>query len=213
MLRIKRSVNELMSSNCYLIWDDGSDNCVIIDPASRFALDEIEFMRINKLSLDYILLTHEHTDHTWGVNELLHKYKDAKIICSDACRKALPNAGNHYFTFYYDDPNYSYCVERVDFTTEQLNNQLIWNCHKISFIPSPGHSSGSICILLDDNILFSGDTLMQFKPFINKRDGSLEIYKNTVAYLLSILDASMTIYPGHGSEFLLKDYKIPKFKS
>lgn len=211
MLRIKKFDNELMNSNCYAVWDDSSEHCLLIDPASRLAHNEIEFIEQNNLILDYIFLTHEHTDHTWGVNELIHKFKNTEVICSDACRESLPKAGNHYFMFYYDDPNYSYCVEKVDHTTESFHDRLKWNGHTISFIHSPGHSIGSICIKIDDKILFSGDTLMQFKPFINKRDGSFKTYEQTVAQLLSILDDSVMIYPGHGTEFLFKDYKIPKF--
>ena len=87
MLRIKRFDNELMNSNCYAVWDDSSDHCLLIDPASRFALKEVEFIEQVNLTLDYILLTHEHTDHTWGVNELTRRYVNAKVICSEACKR------------------------------------------------------------------------------------------------------------------------------
>lgn len=83
-----------------MVWDDASLRCLIIDPASEKSLREIEFIESHNLTLDYILLTHEHTDHTWGVNALLDKY-DAKVVCSQKCKENLPKAGDAYFLLYY----------------------------------------------------------------------------------------------------------------
>lgn len=205
MLFVERFVNELMSSNCFVVWDNEMHRCVIIDPASEKAEREINYIEENHLFLDYILLTHEHTDHTWGVNALLEKYDSAKVICSVYCREALPTAGNMYFRLYYDDPNYTYKVKRVDYTTEELNWELLWNNYKIEFIHTPGHSQGSICINID-NYLFTGDTIMQYKPYINKRGGNLEVYKNSVATILSKFMGAIQIFPGHGESFPLSAF-------
>ena len=199
-----------MSSNCFVVWDDETHRCVIIDPASEKAEREIQLIEENHLFFDYILLTHEHTDHTWGVNKLVEKY-NPQVICSAACKEALPAAGDMYFRLYYDDPNYSYAVCRVDKTTEELQNQLTWNGEKFEFIPSPGHSAGSICIQMG-NILFSGDTLMQFKPYVNKRNGSKYILEETISFLLSSLLPSTLVYPGHGEVFTLSEYNNPFLK-
>ena len=69
-LKIERFINELMSSNCYLVVDEDSRHCLCIDSASEKSLHEIEYIEENRLTLDYILLTHEHVDHTWGANAL-----------------------------------------------------------------------------------------------------------------------------------------------
>ena len=76
-----------------------------------------------------------------------------------------------------------------------------WRNYSIQFISTPGHSKGSICFLIE-NKLFSGDTLMQSKPFINKRNGSMEEYKNSLNILnMLIKGKNITIYPGHGDTF------------
>lgn len=201
MLQVERFVNELMSSNCYIVWDDASLRCLVIDPASEKSLREIEFIESHNLTLDYILLTHEHTDHTWGVNALLDKY-DAKVICSQKCKENLPKSGDMYFQLYYDRKDYHYEVRRVDFTCEEQNWELGWNGKTIKFINTPGHSFGSMCIRLN-NMLFSGDTIMQSKPFINKRNGSLELYKKSIYNILSLIPENLEVYPGHGDKFPL----------
>lgn len=207
MLHIERFINELMTSNCYLVVDEASKRCVCIDPASEKSEREITYIEDNGLKLDYILLTHEHTDHTWGVNALLAQYPSAKVICSSLCRDALPKEAKAYFQLYYDDPNYSYNVARVDCTIEELGWQLDWNSNKFIFIPTPGHSPGSVCIAID-NILFGGDTLMPFKPFIKKRNGgSLEQYQESVRTIVNSYPEETLVYPGHGEYGKLKDYK------
>lgn len=207
MLHIERFINELMTSNCYLVVDEASKRCVCIDPASEKSEREITYIEDNGLKLDYILLTHEHTDHTWGVNALLAQYPSAKVICSSLCRDALPKEAKAYFQLYYDDPNYSYNVARVDSTIEELGWQLDWNSNKFIFIPTPGHSPGSVCIAID-NILFGGDTLMPFKPFIKKRNGgSLEQYQESVRTIVNSYPEETLVYPGHGEYGKMKDYK------
>lgn len=197
-----------MTSNCYIVVDEASRHCICIDPASEKSEREIAFIEDNGLNLDYILLTHEHTDHTWGVNALLAQYPLAKVICSSLCRDALPKEAKAYFQLYYDDPNYSYNVERVDCTTEELDWQMEWNCHKIVFIPTPGHSPGSVCIAID-NLLFGGDTLMPFKPFIKKRNGgSMEQLKDSIDKLEKSYAPSTIVYPGHGESGKLSEMII-----
>ena len=196
-----------MTSNCYIVVDEESKHCFCIDPASEKSEREIEYIEKNGLTIDYIFLTHEHTDHTWGVNALLNHFSMAKVVCSSLCRDALPKEARAYFQLYYDDPSYVYNVERVDYTTEELNWQLTWSGHHIVFIATPGHSPGSVCIVID-GILFGGDTLMPFKPFIKKRNGgSMDLFKKSVNDLVNAYSANTKVYPGHGEVKQIKDYK------
>lgn len=192
-----------MTSNCYIVWDNVTLDALVIDPASEHSLQEIEYLTCKDLHLDYIILTHEHTDHTWGVNALLDKY-DAKVICSEKCKENLPNAGNTYFRLYYERENYTYAVRQVDYTIEQLDNQLQWDNYLIKFIPTPGHSMGAICINIDGN-LFTGDTIIQYKAYVNKRNGDFELYKQSIQNIVDQFSEETIIYLGHGVRFLLKD--------
>lgn len=206
MLKVERFVNQLMTSNCYVVYDEDTRKCLVIDPASEKSEREIEFLCQKGLELDYIILTHEHTDHTWGVNALVDKYPLVKVICSELCKEALPKEAKAYFRFYYDDPNYVYNVKKVDATTEELDWRLKWSGYEIRFIPTPGHSPGSVCIVID-NMIFGGDTLMPFKPFIKKRNGgSLEQFNKSIKRIVDFFPKDFVVYPGHGQKGFLKDY-------
>lgn len=192
-----------MSSNCYLVVDEASKHCICIDPASEKSLREIEFIESNGLSLDYIILTHEHTDHTWGCNSLIEKF-GAKVICSEVCKHNLANEFQAYFLLYHDNPYYHYTVCKVDYTTEELGGHLEWEGNTVEFVYTPGHSMGSICILID-RMLFTGDTIMQSKPYVNRRNGSKEKFKESLIKIHCLFDGGQMIYPGHGEVFKLKD--------
>lgn len=204
MLKINRFINELMSSNCYLVVDEASKHCICIDPASEKSLSEIEFIETNELTLDYIILTHEHTDHTWGVNALVNRFQP-QIICSEICKHNLGQEFQAYFLLYYDNPDYHYTVCHIDKTTEDLGGRLDWLGYNIIFVPTPGHSMGSICIELE-GMLFTGDTIMQAKPYINKRNGSMTLYYESKMKILKSYKTGTIIYPGHGDCFQLSNY-------
>lgn len=198
MLRAERFINELMTSNCYIVWDDESRRCIVIDPGSEKSTREIDFIESKGLILDFILMTHEHTDHTWGVNALIDKFPDAKVVCHKECADRLETASSSYFRLYFDDESYSYCVKRVDIKLTESYNTLEWNQKTIVFEYTPGHSFGSMCVVID-NMIFTGDTIMPFKPHLNKRDGSRELYQKSVDYISSkYKNKGMTVFPGHG---------------
>lgn len=190
-----------MSSNCFVVYDEISKRCFVVDPGSQDSKREIDFISQNDLMLDYVILTHEHTDHTWGVNALIDKYNDVKVVCSQSCALELPKSSDSYFSYYFDDSNYHYEVERVDVTIKNDFDSINWNNMIINFILTPGHTIGSMCFFVD-NYLFTGDTLMQYKSFINKRFGSKEIYEQSLNKLnIIIKDNEYIVYPGHGMCF------------
>ena len=205
MLKVQRFINELMTSNCYVVYNEDIKRCLVIDPASERSLHEIEFIEKNGLVLDYIILSHEHTDHTWGVNSLKKAYPSAKVVCSELCKQNLKKEIQAYFLFYYDDPSYRYTVCQIDVTTEELDNSIEWYDNIIEIIPTPGHSMGSICIFID-SVLFSGDAILMSKPYVNKRNGNKEMYIDSVNKILSMFNPDTLIYPGHGEYFKLKEY-------
>jgi glyoxylase-like metal-dependent hydrolase (beta-lactamase superfamily II) len=206
-MHVERFINELMPSNCYLVVDDESKHCICIDPASEKSEREIDFIESKGLTLDYIILTHEHTDHTWGVNALIDRYPSVKVVCSELCKQALDKESKVYFQLIYDNADYAYNVRRVDLTTEELGWHMGWVGYGVHFINTPGHSPGSICIVIDGTI-FGGDTLMPFKPVIRKRaGGNKEQFQASVNKILNTFPSDTLVYPGHGELGMIKDIK------
>ena len=206
-LTVKRLENELMKSNCYIVTDEASKSCVIIDPASEKSEREIEYIDNNGLHLDYILLTHEHSDHTWGANALKDKYPDAKIVCSELCEKYAKKSSKAYFLLYYNKKGYRYELMPADIIVHSDEDILNWKEHIIHFVLTPGHSYGSMCINIDD-MLFTGDTIMPFETYFNGRDSNEEDWKKSVIIVLDKYTAETELYPGHGGILKLSDWKL-----
>lgn len=211
MLKIERFVNQLMNSNCYLVVDEGSKHCICIDPASEKSEKEIAYIERNGLTLDYVILSHEHTDHTWGVNALTERFVNVKVVCSEVCKQNLAKEFQAYFLLYYNNPDYSYTVCRVDETTESLGEKMLWQGHDIKFVSVPGHSMGSICVDVEGR-LFTGDAIMQSRPYINKRNGLKELFIESVKKIKDIYPDGTAVYPGHGEMFKLKDMNFKQSK-
>lgn len=201
-LEVIQLENQLMKSNCFILVDWVSKSCVIIDPASEKSEQEIEFIEKYSLHLDYIMLTHEHTDHTWGVNALKEKYPESKILCSEACNKYAPKASRAYFLLYFDNPNYRYVIKPADVIIRKQEEFLDWHGYRFNFVITPGHSYGSMCIGIG-NILFTGDTVMPFSPHLNKRDSNREDWKNSIKLIEKKYLQDMEVYPGHGEKLSL----------
>ena len=200
-----------MTSNCYVVYDEDTKRCLVIDPGSEKSQREIEFIEKNNLTLDFIIITHEHTDHNWGVNALVDRFPEAKVVCSEACKQNLKKEVRAYFLFYYNNQNYHYRVCDIDFTTDDFGWSLEWAGNNVKFIPAPGHSMGSICIEIN-GMLFTGDAILQSKPHINKRNGSKILFYETARIIRNSYSLNEFIYPGHGDAFLLCEYKVPEEK-
>lgn len=203
-LEVTQFENELMKSNCYIITDWNTYSCVVIDPGSEKSKREIDHIESNQLHLDYIILTHEHTDHTWGVNALKKKFPYTKLVCSELCNKYAKKASRAYFLFYYDDPNYRYELVPADIIIKE-GDDLRWNDDCFQFIHTPGHSRGSMCIYLD-NMLFTGDTMMPYKPYFNGRDSNEDDWVQSVNKLNKRNCSNVTVYPGHGNILSLEQW-------
>lgn len=204
-LVIIRFINALMSSNCYIIRDVNKRNCLVVDPASENSEKEIEYIEENGLVLNYILLTHEHTDHTWGVNALKEKYPNSIIVSSEYCKNNIKKESQSYFLLYNDDPNYHYEMAPVDKVIVENGTIINWDGIKIVFLLTPGHSMGSMCISIED-VLFTGDTIMPFPPHLNKRYSKLDLFKESINLINSKYPLETIIYPGHGNKLNLKEW-------
>ncbi len=215
MMKIERIVNEPVPSNTYMLYEEGTGSCVVIDPGSKDCSSLMR--RIDELGMraEYILLTHEHFDHIWSCNAIIEKY-GARLICSHTCKEKIAIPQNYYNKLYYNDKAY-YSIDNVYKTVEELGFHFEFDGMKFHFLLTPGHSSSSICIETEKGI-FTGDTLMNgFKPLILKRhEGSKTDFRKSVEFLFDCYSEATVIYPGHGDPFEIheaRDYYDQYFKS
>lgn len=202
-MTIETIVNQPVPSNSYIISEGG--HCVVIDPGSKDANRYMAYIEVNRLILDYIILTHDHFDHTWSA-DLLRKEFKASIVCSSNCGERLSVPQNYFNRLYFNDETLFSIVdiERIVYNLDSID----WQNHKITFYCTPGHSLSSICIQLDD-VLFSGDTIIKgVAPFVKKRhDGSIVELRDSIIFLFGCLNSNTLVYSGHGEPFLLFEVK------
>ena len=170
-----------MENFIYFIGDKETKEVVVIDPAwdVKFLLNEA---KNNGLIIKAALVTHGHFDHTNGVEDLLKKLDIPVYINkheADFFNQMIKNWGNEN-------------VKRVE-SGEKLKVGNI----EIQFVHTPGHTPGSQCFLVSNNLV-SGDTL-----FINGcgrcdlPGGNPEEMFNTLYNKLMKMADDTIIFPGH----------------
>ena len=141
MLNITRLPLGVYQTNCYIIREESSTSCCVLDPGGE-AKKVLEFLGNRSLTLEAILLTHGHFDHVGAVKELYEKTLCKVYLHTDDLM--LPeslSAGPLFYTHEYDEGD---VLELAGLTIRVMH--------------TPGHTEGSVCLLVDD-VIFSGDTL------------------------------------------------------
>lgn len=205
---IKRLINAPVDSNCYILYDKTqSDECIIIDPGSENNDDLIYFITQTSLEPKYIILTHEHFDHCWGVNDLREKYPKIQLICSSVCSEAIQDPRATY-SHYYCKPEF--VIAPADILLDDLRWKVVWNDLEFGLFAAKGHSTSGIYIFIEDAV-FTGDTLITDMKTITKfKSGSLLDLKQSLQALSKHKGSCLKVYPGHGESFELDKYDLSK---
>lgn len=185
-------------------------------------LKELKKENIDLNEIYYLVLTHHHEDHSGFANKIVSNSKAKLIVHRNAIK--LLKKGTH-------DPNgrhWNWIVDRLlnsfskiqnhqypaIFTRDrdiilETNNPI--NLHNVGIegkiIPTPGHSSDSISLILNDGNAIIGDVAMnllnlgetKYKPFfIQNLD---KIYQS---WNRLIQNGAKTLHPSHGKSFSVK---------
>ena len=205
-MEIRRYVSDLLASNMYVIVED--QHAVVIDPCR-------DTEPAQDLTVDYMLLTHEHFDHISGVN-MWKALTGAPVLCSSACAESIQsckrNLANHFDDFCQlqtwirldelppADPQYT-CT--ADLTFED-RTELLWRGHTFVLFEAPGHSLGSVGIMLDGTDFFSGDSLMENSEIeLRIPGGSRKKWREIGCARIEAIPEGTRIWPGHFESFIL----------
>ena len=97
-------------------------------------------------------------------------------------------------------------IKPADMLIRGNEELLCWHNHSINFVMTPGHSFGSMCFDIDGS-LFTGDTIMPFKPYFNGRDSNEKNWKTSISMIFNKYTDDTIIYPGHGDNLTLGEWK------
>ncbi|MDR2036301.1 MAG: MBL fold metallo-hydrolase [Bacteroidales bacterium] len=207
-IEVKQIINSPVDSNCFILYIQNNANCIIVDPGAEYCNELLKFIKDRKISPEYIILTHEHFDHIWGVNQLKNLFP-CKVISSAICSEHMIDAKKNLSAFY-NQSGFKCCP--ADITIESINNELLWNGVMIDFFNTPGHTDGSISFYFYNN-LFCGDLLIKdFQTVTKLPGGNKNQLKNSLDLVFSkFYNKNIIVYSGHGNPFLLKDIDINFF--
>ena len=189
MLKIHTFPLGAYQTNCYIIHDESSKTCCVIDPGfeANTVLDHLDDLG---LSCEAILLTHGHFDHVGAVKEIVAETGCKVYLCTeDLSMPPMMTNGPLYYTHSYGD-----------------GTRLSLAGLELSVLHTPGHTPGSVCLMVEHSI-FSGDTL--FAGSCGRTDlpgGDWATILRSLRRLASI-EANFWVYPGHGESTTLAEEK------
>lgn len=176
-------------ANCYFLQQD--DHLALIDVGGD-ASKVIEKVKESGATLDYILLTHGHFDHTTDVPKVKNAFPDAQVFIK---QEDAQGAGNTIFPLMNEvDPLYFLEDGQV----------LPLGSVEIKVLTTPGHSPGSVSFQVGPN-LFTGDTL--FAGSMGRVDFPGGNYETIMKSLKKLADlpGDYHVYPGHDRKSTLEN--------
>lgn len=214
---MQRFVSPEVGTNMYVMTDESL--ALIVD--AHNSEEALSFLKENGITTCTVLLTHEHPDHTCGLYALQQNF-NTTIICQRLCGEAIAKLENNRPTLVtamlsiQDSRNgtnnaeaflrrYEEHTYHADIVFDARHN-IEWCGEQFFFTHTPGHSSGSCCILWNGHTVFTGDSLLLGMPVITRLPGgSTSLYQTITIPFLNTLDKKFLVLPGHGMEFGLKD--------
>ncbi len=197
-MQIKTIITGPFQENSYLVWAEGADSAVMIDPGDEAlrlqgALDE------EQLRLGAILVTHAHLDHVGAVSEL--RAWSGALVCIPEQEKEildwLPDSYRLFGLPVKPAPEVDVWLPAdIADLSEALSIDHLGGLD-ITVHLTPGHTAGGVSYQIGANC-FVGDTL--FRDSVGRTDlpgGSWPRLQASLRRLMQ-LPGDMAVYPGHG---------------
>jgi len=195
MLQVKRIVNEIFTSNTYIVYDVEYDYCWLVDIG--------DFKRIAdvippKIKIKGVFLTHTHFDHIYGINQLYDVFPDIAVYVSYEGNEALFSAKKN-LSKYHDSP-LEYKGSNVMLISDG-NTIKLFPGVLLKAVATPGHTSDSMSFLIEDKYLFTGDAFIPGVKVVTKLPNGNRSQAQHSREVLQALSERRIVCPGHGEMF------------
>lgn len=185
----------MVRANCYIVYNDITNEALVIDPADNGAYINTK-LKENNLTLKAVLLTHGHFDHIMAVQYLKNTF-NVKVYAHESEEEILADASKNLSASMGDAP---LSINADILLKDNQKLELIGTT--ITVIHTPGHTAGGVCYYFEsEKLLFSGDTL--FRDSVGRTDfptGSMSVLVRSIKEKLITLGDDVVVYPGHEGE-------------
>ena len=208
------------TSNAYLL--SVSNSNLLVDAGNEGKIQDLEITLRHKgldfSDLDIVIVTHSHYDHVGCLVEIKEKSGAKILVHRDEANflingytpfpkgtmffsKIIYRIGSHFFSGRTKYPPVEPDI-LVDGECELVKPDI-----SIKILPTPGHTSGSICVIINNECAIVGDTLFNvipgsvYPPFANDRN---ELIKSWIKLLST---ECRNFYSGHGKPFSRDKFK------
>ncbi len=206
MLQIAMFTFSPIQENTYLLYTAAGE-AAIIDPGCYFD-DEKEtlaqFISDKKLSIKYLLQTHCHLDHVFGLKWAAETYNlTPHMHPNEQQVLAFAETSGQMWNLRFE--SYNGPVQLLN------NNQKITiGGNKLTVLFAPGHSPGHVCFYCEaQQFVIGGDVL--FQRSIGRTDlpgGNHQLLITSIREQLFTLPNDTVVYPGHGAATTIGEEKM-----
>jgi hydroxyacylglutathione hydrolase len=193
-MRIVQIPNGIFAENCYLLIDEASRSCAIVDPGEEAGLI-LHKVRASGATPVGIWLTHAHLDHVLGVPEVVAE-TGVSVWMHPADRPLYDGVPQQAAWFGLAPPPPLPAPENP----LAHGDVLMLGEMPVAVRHTPGHSPGSVCFVAP-GIVIGGDVL--FAGSIGRTDlpgGDLDTLIGSIERELLPLPDDTILYSGHGPE-------------
>ncbi|MDQ2816734.1 MAG: MBL fold metallo-hydrolase [Candidatus Eremiobacteraeota bacterium] len=184
----------LLRCNCIILGDEKTRRAVVVDPGDD--VDRVTaVIERHGLIVAAIVATHAHIDHVGGL-AALKQLCGAPVLIHEGDVPLYEILAEQAKWLGIEPP----AVARLDRLLSD-GDRLQFGAHGLRVAHTPGHSPGSICLVLEGGrpLVLGGDTL--FAGSIGRTDlwgGSMEQLLASIDQKLLTLPGETIVIPGHG---------------
>ena len=210
---IEKYVFDVIDSNMYVCIED--EQALIIDPFKSKTVKNRLFE--NGVKKVIIILTHEHIDHISGANyyeefdSIVYAGEECKIIVEKDLRKLKVQFASIFIMAAKKEKlkvsNFLKTIYGIKIDRTLSDGEKIeFGKHLLTVRKAPGHSQGSIIVIVDGLTVFTGASLFSDREVVTNLPGGSQIeYKAVTMPILCSLNREAVVYPGHGEATLVAD--------